>query len=150
MAPTLQLRKARDTQIHIGICTHTSKVALKGWQLSRMYSSVIILRRFFLKWNLLERKKKKVLSQYLLQSNFSNSQITILQAVHVKLASLGATLENLKVLPLQTCLSRCQPLFLTTFTPVALSTFSQLNFPLSSAAASNLSDILFHSAFCLN
>lgn len=48
-APTLQLRKARDTKTHIGICTHTSKVALKGWQLSRMYSSVIILRRFLLK-----------------------------------------------------------------------------------------------------
>lgn len=53
--PTLQLRKARDTQTHIGICTHTNKVALNGWQLSRMYSSVIILRSFFLKWNLLER-----------------------------------------------------------------------------------------------
>lgn len=59
MAPTLQLRKARDTQTHIGTCTHTSKVALKGWQLSRMYRSVIILRRFFLKWNLLQRKQRK-------------------------------------------------------------------------------------------
>lgn len=57
--PTLQLRKARDTQTHTGICTHTSKVALKGWQLSRMYSSVTTLRRLFLKWDLSDRTAAK-------------------------------------------------------------------------------------------
>lgn len=48
VAPRLRLRKARDIHTHIGSCTHTSTLALNGWQLSLMYSSDTIRFRFLL------------------------------------------------------------------------------------------------------
>lgn len=50
--PTLMFRRARETNTHMGTCTHTSTLALNGWQLSLTYSSDTIRRRFFLKWYL--------------------------------------------------------------------------------------------------
>ena len=52
--PRLKLRRARDRHTHMGSCTHTSTLALKGCQLSLTYSSDTILFRFFLNWYLVE------------------------------------------------------------------------------------------------